>query len=207
MPNLADLLSRSAVERPNSVAIRLDDGEVSYAALDEAAARAAALLRARGVGPGDRVGIMLPKVAYFPICYYGALRLGPAVVPMNGLLKEGEVAFHLRDSGAKVLLAWHGCADAALAGAEQTGAECVLVEPGGFDQLLERCPPADEVAPRRPDDTAVILYTSGTPKGAELTHHNLLRNVEVTVGILKLDKRSMTLGALPFFHAFGQTCA
>ena len=101
MPNLADLLSRSAAERPDRVAIKLDDSELSYAALDEAAARVAGLLRAKGVQPGDRVGIMLPNVAYFPICYYGALRAGAAVVPMNGLLKEREVAFHLGDSGRR----------------------------------------------------------------------------------------------------------
>jgi long-chain acyl-CoA synthetase len=210
MPNLADLLSRSAAERPDRVAIKLDDSELSYGALDETAARVAGLLRAKGVQPGDRVGIMLPNVAYFPVCYFGALRAGAAVVPMNVLLKEREVAYYLGDSEAKVLLAWHQFADAAHAGAEQTGAECVLVEPGEFEALLERCQPTPEVAERRPEDTAVILYTSGTtgtPKGAELTHRNLLRNVEVSVGLFGLDERAVTLGALPFFHAFGQTCA
>ena len=140
-PNLADLLSRSAAEHPDSVAIKLDDRELSYAALDDAAAPRGRLLRAKGVQPGDRVGIMLPNVPYFPIVYYGALRAGAAVVPMNGLLKEREVAFHLSDSGAKVLLAWHEFAEAARAGAEQAGAECMLVEPGEFEALLERCEP------------------------------------------------------------------
>ena len=79
---------------------------------------------------------MLPNVPYFPVCYYGALRAGAVVVPMNVLLKEREVAFYLGDSGAKVLFAWHEFADAAHAGAEQAGAECVLVEPGEFDALL-----------------------------------------------------------------------
>jgi long-chain acyl-CoA synthetase len=210
MPNLADLLSRSAAEHPDRVAIKLDDSELSYAALDETAARVAGLLRAKGVQPGDRVGIMLPNVAYFPVCYFGALRAGAAIVPMNVLLKEREVAYYLGDSEAKVLLAWHQFADAAHAGAEQTDAECVLVEPGEFEATLARCQPAPEVAERRPEDTAVILYTSGTtgtPKGAELTHSNLLRNVEVSVGLFGLDERAVTLGALPFFHAFGQTCA
>ena len=210
MPNLADLLSRAAAERPDSVVIKLDATDSSYATLDEAADRAAGLLSAKGVQPGDRVGVMLPNVAYFPMCYYGALRAGAAVVPLNTLLKEREVAFHLGDSGAKVLLAWHECADAAQAGSEQTDAECVLVEPGAFEVLLGCCQAISEAAERRPDDTAVILYTSGTtgtPKGAELTHQNLLRNVETTVGIFGLDERSVTLGALPFFHAFGQTCA
>jgi long-chain acyl-CoA synthetase len=210
MPNLADLLSRSAAERPNRVAIKLDEAELSYSALDEAATRAAGLLRARGVQPGDRVGIMLPNVAYFPVCYYGALRAGAAVVPMNGLLKEREVAFQLGDADAKILLAWHEFADTARAGSAHTDAECMIVVPGAFEALLGRCPPAPGVVERRSDDTAVLLYTSGTtgtPKGAELTHDNLLRNVEVTVDLFGLDERSVTLGALPFFHAFGQTCA
>src|ERR1700733_13080101 len=107
MPNLADLLSRAAAERPSHVVIKLDETELSYAALDEAATQTAGLLSARGVQPGDRVAIMLPNVAYFPVCYYGALRAGAAVVPMNGLLKEREVAFQLGDADAKILLAWH----------------------------------------------------------------------------------------------------
>src|SRR4051794_328944 len=210
MPNLADLLSRSAAEHPDHAAIKLDDSDLSYGALDEAAARVAGLLRAKGVQPGDRVGIMLPNVAYFPVCYFGALRAGAAVVPMNVLLKEREVAFYLGDSEAKVLLAWHEFADAAHAGAEQASAECVLVEPGAMETLLAHCEPVPEVAERKADDTAVILYTSGTtgtPKGTELTHDNLLRNVDVSAGLFGIDDRTVTLGALPFFHAFGQTCA
>jgi long-chain acyl-CoA synthetase len=168
------------------------------------------LLRAKGVAPGDRVGVMLPNVPYFPVAYYGALRAGAVVVPMNVLLKEREVAFYLADSGAKALLAWHEFAAAAHAGAEQTEAETVLVEPGAFERLVARCAPEAHVADRAADDTAVILYTSGTtgkPKGAELTHANLLRNVEVSTGLFGLDAGAVTLGALPFFHAFGQTCA
>jgi long-chain acyl-CoA synthetase len=113
---------------------------------------------------------------------------------MNPLLKDREVAFYLGDSDAKVLLAWHQFADAAHLGAEQTSADCVLVEPGEFEDLLARCDPDQESAPREPDDTAVILYTSGTtgkPKGAELTHSNLLRNVEVTIDLFDLDERAV----------------
>ena len=210
MPNLADILSHSAAAHPHRTAIKLDDGELSYAELDALAGQVAGLLRAKGVAPGDRVGVMLPNVPHFAAAYYGALRLGAAVVPMNILLKEREVAFYLGDSEAKVLLAWHEYADAAHPGAEQAGAECVLVEPGQLDTLLARCEPVAEVAERDADDTAVILYTSGTtgtPKGAELTHANLVRNTEVSVALFGLDEHAVTLGALPFFHAFGQTCA
>jgi long-chain acyl-CoA synthetase len=209
MPNLADLLTTTAATRPGAVAIKRDERELTYAALDAATARVAALLRAKGVRAGDRVGVMLPNVEYFPVVYYGALRAGAAVVPMNVLLKEREVAFHLGDSGAKLLFAWHEFADPAHAGADETGADCVLVEPGDFETMLDRCAPLVEVAAREPDDTAVILYTSGTtgtPKGAELTHANLLRNVEVTIDVFGLYAGAVTLGALPLFHAFGQTC-
>jgi long-chain acyl-CoA synthetase len=209
MPNLADLLTRSAAARPDRVAVKRDDRELTYADLDAAAARVAGLLRAKGVRPGDRVGVMLPNVEYFPICYFGALRAGAAVVPMNVLLKEREVAFYLGDSEAKVLFAWHQFAGAAHAGADQTDAECVLVEPGDFEAMLDRCEPVAGVAARDARDTAVVLYTSGTtgtPKGAELTHANLLSNTETSIGLFALDERAVTLGALPLFHAFGLTC-
>jgi long-chain acyl-CoA synthetase len=210
MPNLADLLTHSAAAHPGRAAIKLDELELSYAQLDAASARVAGVLRAKGVEPGDRVGIMLPNVPYFPVVYYGALRAGATVVPMNPLLKEREIAFYLGDSGANVLFAWHQFAAPAHAGAEEAGADCVLVEPGEFEALIARCEPLPGVTDRRLADTAVILYTSGTtgtPKGAELTHGNLLANVDVSVSLFEPDTRTVTLGALPFFHAFGQTCA
>src|ERR1700755_297932 len=157
MPNLADLLTRGG-----SVAVKLDDLELTYDQLDDAVACTPGVVKAKGVEPGDRVGVMLPNVPYFPVAYYGALRAGAVVVPLNPLLKEREVAFYLGDSGAKALLAWHEFADAAHAGAEQTDAETVLVEPGEFERLLARCAPETTVAERDAGDTAVILYTSGT---------------------------------------------
>jgi long-chain acyl-CoA synthetase len=207
--NLADNLSASAAEHGDRVAVKLDDAELTYAQLDQAAARVAGLLRERGVGSGDRVGIMLPNVPYFPACYYGALRRGAVVVPMNVLLKRREVAFYLSDSGAKLLFAWHDFGEAAQTGADEAGAECVLVAPGEFERLLAEAEPVDEVAERDPEDTAVILYTSGTtgqPKGAELTHSNLTRNVEAFLPLIDVDETSVVLGALPLFHSFGQTC-
>src|SRR4051812_10152307 len=147
MPNLAALLTNSAARHPDRVAIQLDELELTYQALDAATARVAGLLRAKGAGPGDRVGIMLPNLPHFALAYYGALRAGAVVVPMNVLLKEREVAFYLRDSGAKVLFAWHEFADAAHAGADQAGAEVILVEPGELEALLARCPPEPTARP------------------------------------------------------------
>ena len=177
--NLAELLTRS-----DRVAIRLDDRTLTYAELDDAAARMSALLKSKGVEPGDRVGLMAPNVPEFAIAYYGALRAGAAVVPMNPLLKEREIDHYLTDSGAKIVLT--------------------------PDTDYTTHEPDYDVADREPSDTAVLLYTSGTtgsPKGAQLTHANLIRNVAAAVDLFDLDADTVTLGALPLFHAFGQTCA
>jgi long-chain acyl-CoA synthetase len=208
--NLATILTDSARREPERTALKLDDAELSYVLLDDASARVARLLSDRGIAAGDRVGIMLPNVPYFAVCYYGVLRAGGVVVPMNVLLKEREVAFYLGDPQAKLLFAWHQFADAAEKGAAEAGAECVLVRPGEFEQLLAEVEPQPEVVERAEDDTAVILYTSGTtgkPKGAELTHGNLSRNAEVVNNMFAFGADSVALGALPLFHSFGQTCA
>src|ERR1700759_1530173 len=154
---------------------------MTYRALDEASARVAALLHERGLKNGDRIGIMMPNVAEVPGVYYGVLRAGGVVVPMNPLLKAREVAYYLGDSGAGLVFAWHTFAEQARGGAEQAEAETIVVDGVPFPDLLASAAPDDQVADRDDEDTAVILYTSGTtghPKGAELTHGNLLSNTE-----------------------------
>jgi long-chain acyl-CoA synthetase len=208
--SLAKLLTVTAAEHGDRTALRLDDAAITYAQLDEASARVAALLRDRGVEPGDRVGVMLPNVPYFAVAYYGVLRAGGVVVPMNVLLKGREVKFYLEDPQAKVLFAWHDFADGAEQGASQAGTELVAVKPGEFEQLLAGHEPDREVAERAGDDTAVILYTSGTtgtPKGAELTHDNLRRNAELSRNLYDLGREDVIFGGLPLFHSFGQTCS
>jgi long-chain acyl-CoA synthetase len=210
MTNLATNLSCAAQRFPDRPAIRLDDVVLSYAALDDASARMASLLRDRGLEPGDRVGLMMPNVPHFAIAYYGILRAGGVVVPMNVLLKERETAFYLSDPGAKLVVAWHDFAGAARAGAQAAGAECIEVTPGQFEASLVAAEPHGEPAQRSDGDTAVILYTSGTtgkPKGAELTHANLLGNIATVVAMLAVTEDDVILGALPLFHAFGQTAA
>src|SRR4051794_21543123 len=127
---------------------------------------------------------MLPNVPYFPAIYYGVLRRGAVVVPMNPLLKKREVGFYLEDPEAKLIFAWHDFEEAASQGAEAAGAELTLVKPGECEELIDAYEPDYAIADREDDDTAVILYTSGTtgkPKGAELTHSNLRRNAEVSI--------------------------
>jgi long-chain acyl-CoA synthetase len=208
--SLAQLLTATAAEHADRPALKLDDSVLNYAVLNEAATRVAGLLKEKGIEPGDRVGIMLPNVPYFGAVYYGILRAGGVVVPMNVLLKGRETGFYLKDSGAKIIFAWHDFGEAAQTGASEAGAEVILVKPGEFEQLVMAAPRAEEDEPREGDDTAVILYTSGTtgtPKGAELTHDNLRENCTVTAKTLvQITEQDMILGALPLFHSFGQTC-
>jgi long-chain acyl-CoA synthetase len=210
MQSLAQLLTETAAAHGDRPALRMGDTVVTYGMLDEATARVAGVLKARGLEPGDRVGLMLPNVPYFAGVYYGIVRAGGVVVPINVLLKDREVAFYLGDSGARTLFAWHGFADAAGAGARRAGAEAILVAPGEFEQLLGEAAPAREDVRRAETDTAVILYTSGTtgtPKGAELTHANLLENCRHGgTELVAVTPDDVILGALPLFHSFGQTC-
>src|SRR3954469_14176483 len=134
--NLALNLTRTAAEHPDVIACKLDDAAFNYGLLDQASARVAAMLKSQGVGPGDSVGIMLPNVPYFAAVYYGVLRAGGVVVPMNVLLKARETGFYLKDSGAKVIFAWHDFGEAAQTGADEAGAEAILVKPGEFEQLV-----------------------------------------------------------------------
>jgi long-chain acyl-CoA synthetase len=208
--NLARLFTDTAAARPDDAALRLDAQTTSYGELAAASARMAALLAAHEVEPGDRVAVMLPNVPEFAAVYYGILRAGGVVVPMNPLLKAREVAFYLSDSGAKVIFVWPAAAEEVKAGLERApGTTCVVVDPATFADQLDGYAPADAVVDRAPTDTAVILYTSGTtgqPKGAELTHGNLASNVEVTQSdLLHLAPGDVVFGGLPLFHSFGQT--
>jgi len=206
MANFAEELTKAAAEAADRPAVKLDDIVLNYAVLDAAAARAAALLRAKGIGPGDAVGLQMPNVPYFPIVYFGALRLGAVVVPMNPLLKGREVEYHMSDSGSKVIVAWHDFAAAAGEGAEAAGAECVVAKPGEFEQLLAGAEPVDEVVDRADDDAAVIIYTSGTtgtPKGATLMHSNLANGAEVARDLVDAGPDFVGLATLPLFHVFG----
>jgi long-chain acyl-CoA synthetase len=207
--NLATNLLRTAERFPERPAVRLDDTILTYRALADASGRVATMLCERGVRPGDRVAVMLPNVPQFAAVYYGVLRAGGVVVPMNPLLKEREVGYYLGDSGAALIAAWHGCADEATAGASRAGAPTLVVG-DDFVDLLAPVPPMSGAVERSGSDTAVILYTSGTtgqPKGAELSHDNLSTNVDVmATDLVRVGPEDVVFGGLPLFHSFGQTC-
>ena len=211
MANIAGNLIQTARRDPTRPALRLGSDTTTYGQLDDLSARFATYLRLCGVAPGDRVGVMLPNVPQFAVVYFGILRAGAVVVPMNPLLKAREVDFYLDDSQAAGMLTWHGAVDEAAEGARRAESVSLIVEPARFSTALSTYEPTPGVVQRDATDTAVILYTSGTtgqPKGAELTHHNLLTNVAVTAStLLRLTPQDVVFGALPLFHSFGQTVA
>ncbi|HZM83963.1 MAG TPA: long-chain fatty acid--CoA ligase [Candidatus Limnocylindrales bacterium] len=208
MANLANNVAASADRHPDRTAVRLDDYSATYPQLLEQTAMVAGLLGVQGIQPGDRVGLMLPNVPHFPPIYYGILRAGAVVVPMNPLLKAREVEYYLGDSGAKLLFAWPEVAGEAGKGAEVAGATMIQTD-DGWASLLGAQTPTAGIVERDGSDTAVILYTSGTtgrPKGAELTHDNLARNCEVAARtLLTVTHEDVMMGCLPLFHSFGQT--
>ncbi|MGA9595571.1 MAG: long-chain fatty acid--CoA ligase [Acidimicrobiia bacterium] len=220
--NLALLLRESAHTYPDRTALVVGPNTLSYAALDDQARRFAGGLRTLGVEPGDRVALLVPNVPHFSIAYFGVLYAGATVVPLNVLLTGPEVAYHLADSHSKVLVAWEGFLKPARDGFTEWGdSDHLVVIAAGTDKpelghkevdfvgLIETAEPVEELPATAPDNTAVILYTSGTtgkPKGAELTHFNMFFNAHYTrTLLLPLTSETVALATLPLFHSFGQT--
>ena len=207
--NLASNLAQAGRAHAARPAIVGGERIITYAVLDDLTARASRLLQMRGVREGDRVGVMFPNVPEFAISVYGALRAGAIAMPMNVMLKRREIAFQLRDSGARLLIARRDLGEEAEAGAREAGSECLLVDSEEFARQLDTVEPDHGLSPRGGADTGVILYTSGTtglPKGAELSHGNLASNAATFRDMLGLRSGDIVLGALPLFHSFGQTC-
>jgi long-chain acyl-CoA synthetase len=207
--NLAARVVQAARRWPERVALAHGGTTITFAQLERRSAQAAALLRANGIAMGSRVALQLPNVPAFAFFYYGALRLGAIVVPMNPLLKEREVAHNIGNSGAEVLVWWHAAAEPAWELERSGQARVLAVSDSHGARLLDRVEPAAELAVVAEDATAVLLYTSGTtgkPKGAELTHRNLSLNATVTAKQFSIGPEDRFLGALPLYHSFGQTC-
>jgi long-chain acyl-CoA synthetase len=214
--NLATMLRESATDAPEKILVHAGERSFSYREVDTISGRVAASLLELGLRQGDKVAVQLPNVPQFLFAYFGILKAGLVMVPLNPLLRAPEIAYHLTDSDAKVLITFESFAEEALSGAAGVpGLSTFLVTPPGsdrrptgirgFDDLLSAEDTGD-IQPLGADDTAVLLYTSGTtgkPKGAELTHFQLYMNCTVAGELFEFRSDDVGLAVLPLFHVFG----
>src|SRR6266566_2407033 len=216
--NLATILTEATLAAPDAPACRFAGTTTTYRELDELSGRCAAGLLAAGLSPGQVVAMQLPNIPHFLIAYFGALKAGLVVLPLNPLLMAPELEYHLTDSAAALLVGFEGMHAEAAKACEITGVPLYLVSMGDgplpdgtrpATELISTEPldePGGDVAARGPDDTAVLVYTSGTtgrPKGAELTHFQLYMNSTVAGGLFGVRSDDVVLAVLPFFHVFG----
>ncbi len=225
MLNIASMLEYSAHEYPEKTAIIFGDKRLTYAQLNAAANQVANGLVSAGIQKGDKVALSCPNLPFFPIVYYGILKTGAVVVPLNVLLKGREISYHLSDSDARAFICFEGTPELPMAkeGAEgfKNAPDCknfwvITADPAApspiegtstFGRLIHGQSPVFEIAPTSPDDTGVILYTSGTtgfPKGAELSHSNITMNAIGSRTLLELRNDDIQAVLLPLFHSFGQ---
>jgi long-chain acyl-CoA synthetase len=227
MFNLAMLLEESTRRYPDRVAVIFNDIRLTYAQVNAAANQIANGLVQAGIQPGDKVALSCPNLPYFPLVYYGTLKAGATVVPLNVLLKEREIAYHLADSEARAYFCFEGTEQLPMgrfghAGFQEADA-CehlfiITAEPAApspiagiqtLGQLMRDQPATFNTVATEATDTAVILYTSGTtgqPKGAELSHANMLFNARLADNqLFNLSDHDVYLITLPLFHSFGQT--
>lgn len=227
MLNVSVLLEDSARNYGSRHTLVLGDRRMTYAEVNSAANRIANLLVSRNVKPGDKVALSCPNIAEFPIIYFGILKAGAVVVPLNVLHKQREVAYHLRDSEAKAYFCFEGNAELPTGQEGFSGFELAekcehffVIESGSKDRptfegaefLSEALQgQSDDFQPisTSPNHTAAIIYTSGTTgeaKGAELTHANIVLNV-VAMNMMLENRPGLDthIVALPLFHAFGST--
>ncbi|WP_295674104.1 long-chain fatty acid--CoA ligase [uncultured Mucilaginibacter sp.] len=226
MLNLSVILEDSANRYPAKNAFTFMDTSLTYSQVNGYANQVANGLKAIGIKAGDKVAMGCPNLPYFPILYFGILKAGAVVVPLNVLLKKDEIEYHLRDSDAKAYFCFAGTADFPMG---ETGYEAfnkvtscehfvmIMPQPGmtpgiegvtSLSDFIADQPASFEMQQTGAEDTCVIIYTSGTtgqPKGAELTHSNLLLNAVAICDLMDNDDDDIALIVLPLFHIFGMT--
>jgi len=215
--SLGEMLRGSALRLKDRTAVIFQQMPVSYAQIESFSNRFANFLREKGVGKGDRIGLYCVNSQWFVIAYFGILKTGATVVPVNLLLSAEEIQYILMDSGAAGLVYFEAFENN-ISSIKNTLHDLRFMvtvgKPGiqGTSTLGEilRSGPDDFRIPLmdQKEDVAAILYTSGTtgqPKGAMLTHRNLLFNVNSVLQILNVDEKDVFLTVLPLFHAFGAT--
>ena len=198
--NLSSFLEASAAAYPDRDAVVFGGIRLTYGQVNALATQVASMLADRGVKPGDKVALTCPNTPHFTVAYFGILKAGATVVPLNVLLKAREVAYHLSDSDARAYICFEGTPELPmgeqghLGFTQAAGCEHFFIIPADLAapspiegtetifQAIASAPQGFDTVQTDEEDTAVILYTSGTtgqPKGAELRHRNMRDNVLV----------------------------
>ncbi|OLL72373.1 Long-chain-fatty-acid--CoA ligase [Pseudonocardia sp. Ae168_Ps1] len=205
--NIATLLRRSAADRPDAVALRLDDVEIDYAGFAEQGARFAAHLRASGVRPGDRVGFFLPNCLEYLVGLLGTWQAGAVGVPLNHMFPDDPLRYAIEDSGVTVLVLTADDRDRVGALLDGGGPELLTTGPdGGFAAAVAAHEPMGTVVPRLDRDDACLMYTSGStgkPKGVRQTHRNIAAEVDGAIDFYELTADDHVLNCMPLFHVGG----
>lgn len=230
--NLATILYDSARDYADQIALISEDRSVSFEELEKWSKKIASVLSSLGIERGDHVAVMIPNVPEFTAAYFGILTLGGVVVPVNTMLLESEIAFLLEHSDARCFICWSpysekcfrafhkvdDCKNLLFFGKDSERESMNIRAKHDFahsfsiaalEPLLQDAAEDFDIAQTGPDETAVILYTSGTtgrPKGAELSHFNMYSNAFYTAKhCVQFYPEDVGLGILPLFHSFGQT--
>jgi long-chain acyl-CoA synthetase len=226
MLNVSSFLDDSAIKHANKPAFTFMDTTLTYAQINATANQVANGLLAEGFKKGDKIALSCLNVPYFPIIYFGILKMGGVVVPLSVLLKTDEIIFHLENSHAKAYFCFEGTPDLPMGqmgfAAFNQVHRCEQfynimgnpTSPSPFEDvktlatLMQDMPPKFDTLETSSEDTAIIVYTSGTtgqPKGAELTHSNLVMNVMVNQEFIQIRPDDVQLTVLPLFHIFAMT--
>jgi len=214
--NLGDLVERQARSKPDKTALHFQGEQVAYGELDRRINRVANALVGLGVGKGDRVAVQIGNRPDFIYSYYGITRTGAVLVPLNVMYKAGEVEYIANDSGIKAIICDAPLypVTAAIRSKVPTLQHVIVAREAPDDSvvplpaILERSQDARPQVDIDPEDIAVVCYTSGTtgrPKGAMLTHNNLISNCEpfLTLPRCALGPDDIGMLVLPLFHIYG----
>ncbi len=215
---LFEFLSTTAGKYPDNIAFSCRDRNLTYRELDTLTSKLAAGLNKLGVKTRDRVALFLPNGLEFVIGYYGILKAGGTVTPANPLNKRDELKHQLNDSEAVAIITSESSYPMVEEIKDETGLKAIILadsegtnEGISLSTLLAKYPPSPPEVDLKPrEDIAAIEYTGGTtglPKGAMLTHYNLVANAMQNSTWLGWSNEDVIIGLLPFYHSWGAcTC-
>jgi len=211
---LGDIISKTANQKKDKTAAVLDDQKITYAELEKQSNQLAHGLIDLGIRPSDMVSIMLPNSIQFLVSYLGVIKSGATMVPLNISFKAPAVEYILNNSEAKIIITSKNFLPLIQKCSLETVEKIILVDGEKSDDYLLLSELADqkvtlpELKNIDQEFTAACLYTSGTtgkPKGAMLSHHNLIFDTQKTIEHLKVDDSDRYICVLPMFHAFAET--